>query len=42
MGSNILVLFGIVLLRMAYRLQKKIERKKAREMVESLNNPGKE
>jgi hypothetical protein len=39
-GSNILVIFGIVLLRMAYRLQKKIERKKASGLEESLNNLG--
>ncbi len=41
-GSNILVIFGIVLLRMAYGLQKKIERRKTREMEESLNDLGKE
>lgn len=38
-GSHLFLFMGVLLLRWAYKLQKKIEKKQAREMIDSIGKP---
>ena len=38
-GSHILLLFGLVFLRLAARLQKKIKAREMRQMIEDIGKP---
>lgn len=37
-GSHILLIFGLILLRMAYKLHKKLKKKEMQEMIDSIGN----
>lgn len=37
-GSHILLIFGLILLRMAYKLQKRMKKKETQEMIDSIGN----